>query len=54
MIVRILFSPRKPKSVNGLRTGQSEARSGDSNEFELKGAAGVVTKCGRGGGCGGV
>ena len=30
----------------------SQPKSGDSNEFELKGAAGVVTKCG-GGGIGG-
>ena len=36
------------------RAGQSQAKSGDSNEFELKGAAGVVTKCGgRVGGGGG-
>ena len=43
-IVGIFLAPRKPKTVNG----QSQARSGDSNEFELKGAAGVVTKCGGG------
>ena len=38
------FEPRSTKIVNGLQ-GAAKRVFGDSNEFNLKGAAALVTKC---------
>ena len=38
------FEPRSTKIVNGLQGGVKRG-FGDSNEFNLKGAAALVTKC---------
>ena len=38
------FEPRSTKIVNGLQ-GAAKRGFGDSNEFNLKGAAALVTKC---------
>ena len=38
------FEPRSTKIVNGVQ-GAAKRGFGDSNEFNLKGAAALVTKC---------
>ena len=38
------FEPRATKIVNGLQVAAKRG-FGDSNEFNLKGAAALVTKC---------